>query len=194
MSALSPEQLKFIAGLGALLVLTGMLLALLRAAVAGHVSGTHQRLVNTLPGINCGQCGYPSCEAYAQALESGAAELIKCRPGGPDTATELAAGLGRRAVLCSSYDEELFRPREVAYIHPSLCNGCRRCALHCPVDAIEGEPKKTHHVLSEFCLGCDQCVSQCREQAIELIKVPLTTSSFDWNLEAVRHNLRRGVT
>jgi len=31
-----------------------------------------------LPGINCGECNYPACMAYAVALRAGKAELAQC--------------------------------------------------------------------------------------------------------------------
>lgn len=33
-----------------------------------------------LPGYNCGGCGYPGCEGFANALVSGESEQFKCRP------------------------------------------------------------------------------------------------------------------
>lgn len=33
-----------------------------------------------LPGINCGGCGYPGCEAFAEALVRGEIQVDKCRP------------------------------------------------------------------------------------------------------------------
>lgn len=39
-------------------------------------------LRKTLPGINCGACGYPGCDGYAKALASGGEKNpALCRPG-----------------------------------------------------------------------------------------------------------------
>lgn len=37
-------------------------------------------LVEALPGLNCGACGYPGCEGYAKAVLKGD-EPNKCLPG-----------------------------------------------------------------------------------------------------------------
>ena len=35
-----------------------------------------------LPGINCGACGYPGCQAFAEAiLEEEVEHLASCKPG-----------------------------------------------------------------------------------------------------------------
>lgn len=35
-----------------------------------------------LPGINCGLCGYPGCQAFATAIVEGEVEkLSQCKPG-----------------------------------------------------------------------------------------------------------------
>lgn len=37
---------------------------------------------NILPNANCGACGYPGCQAYAEAIVSGkATNLSQCKPG-----------------------------------------------------------------------------------------------------------------
>ena len=51
----------------------------------------------TLPGINCGACGYPGCGGYATALASGEAPVTKCAPGGKATAEALDNLLGGSA-------------------------------------------------------------------------------------------------
>ena len=34
-----------------------------------------------LPGINCGQCGYPGCNGFAQALVDKNVDPALCKPG-----------------------------------------------------------------------------------------------------------------
>ncbi|HIJ48846.1 MAG TPA: RnfABCDGE type electron transport complex subunit B, partial [Gammaproteobacteria bacterium] len=35
-----------------------------------------------LPQTQCGQCGYPGCRPYAEAIANGDAEINLCPPGG----------------------------------------------------------------------------------------------------------------
>ena len=46
-----------------------------------------------LPQTQCGQCGYPGCKPYAQAIANGD-EINKCPPGGDATIKKLADLMG----------------------------------------------------------------------------------------------------
>jgi NADH:ubiquinone oxidoreductase subunit F (NADH-binding)/NAD-dependent dihydropyrimidine dehydrogenase PreA subunit/(2Fe-2S) ferredoxin len=46
------------------------------------------------------------------------------------------------------------------------CNGCTRCRLVCPVEAVEGEKKKVHHIIQEKCIKCGTCFDRCKFDAI----------------------------
>ncbi len=46
-------------------------------------------------------------------------------------------------------------------IDPELCTGCRHCALHCPVQAIEGTTGQPHRINPERCVMCGQCIQIC---------------------------------
>src|SRR5512138_3260738 len=48
-----------------------------------------------LPQTQCGQCGYPGCKPYAQAISSGEADINQCPPGGEEGIRKLADLLGR---------------------------------------------------------------------------------------------------
>lgn len=39
-----------------------------------------------LPGANCGGCGFPGCDGYAEAVATGRAPTTKCTAGGSATA------------------------------------------------------------------------------------------------------------
>ena len=42
-----------------------------------------------LPQTQCGQCGYPGCKPYAEAIANGD-DINKCPPGGEATIKELS--------------------------------------------------------------------------------------------------------
>ncbi|MBE9563811.1 MAG: RnfABCDGE type electron transport complex subunit B, partial [Proteobacteria bacterium] len=43
-----------------------------------------------LPQTQCGQCTYPGCRPYAEAIAKGEAEINQCPPGGEATIIALA--------------------------------------------------------------------------------------------------------
>ena len=51
-------------------------------------------------------------------------------------------------------------------IDEEKCNGCHRCFLVCPVQAIEGEKKKLHKIIQEKCIKCGTCFDKCKFDAI----------------------------
>ena len=73
-----------IVALVAMAVVFGGLLGF--AAVAFKVEGDPivEQIDQLLPQTQCGQCGYPGCKPYAQAIAEGD-EINKCPPGGEST-------------------------------------------------------------------------------------------------------------
>ena len=51
----------------------------------------------TLPGVNCGACGYPGCSGYAAAVAAGDAPVNLCSVGGADVAAKVASIMGVEA-------------------------------------------------------------------------------------------------
>ncbi len=121
-----------------------------------------------LPQTQCGQCGYPGCRPYAEAIASGAADINQCPPGGEAGVRALADLLGREAKpLNPDNGEEA--PRTVAVIDEARCIGCTLCIQACPVDAIIGAPKLMHTVIEAECTGCDLCLPPCPVDCIDMV-------------------------
>lgn len=137
--------------------------------------------INTiLPQTQCGQCGYPGCRPYAQAIADGD-DINKCPPGGDSTIHELADLLG---VEAKPLDEEhgVEDVRKVAYIREDECIGCTKCIQACPVDAILGAAKQMHTVIVSECTGCDLCVEPCPVDCIDMIPAERPLQSWQWPL------------
>jgi RnfABCDGE-type electron transport complex B subunit len=47
-----------------------------------------------LPQTQCGQCGFPGCKPYAEAIAKGEADINLCPPGGAEGVNRLAELLG----------------------------------------------------------------------------------------------------
>lgn len=140
-----------------------------------------EKLDALLPQTQCGQCGYPGCRPYAEAIANGDV-INKCVPGGEPTIKRIADLMG---VDVPSTDE-IERPvKQVAFIHEDLCIGCTKCIQACPVDAIVGAAKMMHTVIKSECTGCDLCVDPCPTDCIEMIDVPTTPDTWNWDLETI---------
>ncbi len=129
------------------------------------------RIERLLPRIQCGQCGFPGCRPYAQALVGGTAAVNLCPPGGPETVQELAAALGR-AVEPLRTDLGSATLDNVAWIDEARCIGCGLCRPVCPVDAIIGIPQTMHTIIGDRCTGCELCVAPCPVDCISLRRRP----------------------
>jgi electron transport complex protein RnfB len=122
-----------------------------------------------LPQTQCGQCGYPGCKPYAEAIAKGDA-INKCAPGGETTIENMAVLLNIPAIpLDTTYGIE--EVRKVAVIREAECIGCAKCIPACPVDAILGAPKFMHTVIESECTGCDLCVEPCPVDCIDMVPV-----------------------
>lgn len=123
-----------------------------------------------LPQTQCGQCGYPGCKPYADAIENGDA-INKCPPGGQETVNRLAKLLDVPSLpLLQSSEDSTDTSIEdtVVVIREPECIGCTKCIVACPVDAIVGAPKFMHTVIEELCTGCNLCIEPCPVDCIDI--------------------------
>jgi electron transport complex protein RnfB len=121
-----------------------------------------------LPQTQCGQCNYPGCRPYAQAIASGEAAINQCPPGGEAVIRSLADLLGVEAQPLNP-DNGQEKPRTIAVIDEDNCIGCTLCIQACPVDAILGAPKLMHTVIAAECTGCDLCLPPCPVDCISMV-------------------------
>ena len=173
-------------------LLTAVLALLLMGAIFGAVLGfaavkfktegnpIADQINEILPQTQCGQCGFPGCRPYSQAIADGEA-INKCPPGGEATIQALADLLDMEVIpLDEEHGEE--KTKTVAYIHEDQCIGCTKCIQACPVDAILGAAKQMHTVIVSECTGCDLCVEPCPVDCIDMLPLEETLQSWHWTL------------
>ena len=218
-----PEQLiEVLVPVGILAAMALVCAVLL--TVASHFFGVKEdekflAVRDTLPGANCGACGFSGCDAYAKALAEGKTDKTNlCVPGGDKAAREIAELLGVEAedvvekvayVACNGncdaterryiYDGvKSCRVANLSYSGDKLCAyaclGYGDCVRICPENAISivnGVAK----VDPRKCIGCGMCTRECPNNIIHLIKdterVVVECSNHDKGA-AVRKSCKNG--
>ena len=130
-----------------------------------------------LPQTQCGQCSYPGCRPYAEAIAKQEVGINQCPPGGGATIQALADLLDMEAVPLDGELQQAKQPT-VAIIREETCIGCTLCIQACPVDAIVGAAKLMHTVIADECTGCDLCLPPCPVDCIDMI--PVKSVLNDW--------------
>lgn len=130
-----------------------------------------------LPQTQCGQCGFPGCKPYAEAIFAGAADINQCPPGGEEGIQKLADLLGVEPKPLNA-ENGIEKPKSLAIIDEEVCIGCTLCIQACPVDAILGSAKQMHTVIASECTGCELCIEPCPVDCIDM--VPITNSISHW--------------
>lgn len=130
-----------------------------------------------LPQTQCGQCDFPGCRPYAEAIASGEAEINQCPPGGQDGVDALAELLDVETLLLNAEHGET-KPKRIAVVDEQVCIGCTLCIQACPVDAFVGSSKVMTQVIAAECTGCDLCLPVCPVDCIDMIEVKLTLNTF----------------
>lgn len=175
---------------------TGLLFGLI-LAIAAHIFAVKQderaeKILETLPGANCGSCGYAGCSAYAEAVAKGDAPVNACSVGKAPVANAIADIMGVEAgevqevvarVMCGGDRGSVAYKFEYKGINDCVaaakfaggakkcesgCLGLGHCAAVCPFDAIKIK-NGVAVVDDELCQACGKCVQACPKHIIKLI-------------------------
>lgn len=169
-----------VVALAALALIFGLLLGF--AAVRFKVEGDPlvDQIDKILPQTQCGQCGFPGCRPYAEAIAAGDADINQCPPGGEAGIQALADLLGREPKPLNPENGAEKVVKTLAVIDESRCIGCTLCIQACPVDAILGAAKHMHTVIASECTGCELCVAPCPVECIAMVPVSPDIRSWIW--------------
>ncbi|MFT5658845.1 MAG: electron transport complex protein RnfB [Gammaproteobacteria bacterium] len=138
-----------------------------------------------LPQTQCGQCTFPGCKPYAEAIAKGEAPINQCPPGGQATIVALADLLGVEVLELNAEHGDHNDVPLVAFIREDTCIGCTLCIQACPVDAILGSAKHMHTIIADECTGCELCLPPCPVDCIDLIPIKQTIDDWKWTLPGV---------
>ena len=142
----------------------GILLAIASKIFYVKVDERIGAITETLPGANCGSCGYAGCSNYAEAIVNGSAKINCCSPGGQKTSDNIAEIMGVKSeevdekyavVLCSGTKE--VASDKYVYFGESSCLAA--------VKAAGGG----HKACDFGCLGHGSCVLKCKHEAISIV-------------------------
>jgi electron transport complex protein RnfB len=146
-----------------------------------------ERIDAILPQTQCGQCTFPGCKPYANAIAKGEADINQCPPGGEAGVRALAELMG---VEYKPLNEEhgITKPKSVAFIDEETCIGCTLCIQACPVDAILGAAKQMHTIIEKECTGCELCLPPCPVDCITMPKIKEDAENWKWKYPVYQIN------
>ncbi len=136
------------------------------------------RIDALLPQTQCGQCTYPGCRPYAEAIAKGEADINQCPPGGEATIIALADLLGVEVKPLNAEHGEVKTLPTIVRIDEQICIGCTLCIQACPVDAILGAAKHMHTVIESECTGCNLCIPPCPVDCIHIFEIEPTIRNW----------------
>ena len=172
--------------------LFGFLLAFASKVFKVEVDERIIEINNTLPGANCGGCGYSGCNALATAIVGGKASPSACTAAPIESSIEISRIMGkefvkpekmRAQVMCSGTFDHAKKKYIYVGAHdcmsavrlgggdkvcPNGCIGLGTCLSKCKFDAItivDGVAAIDYHK----CTGCGTCVSACPKRIIKLV-------------------------
>ena len=151
-----------------------------------------EKLLEVLPGGNCGGCGYAGCAAYAQAIADGSAEPDLCGACSKSSIAKIGEILGveieekepvvAQALCCGNKENA-----EAKYIYDGIddciaasrvsggykactfaCVGFGNCVKVCKYNAIK-VVDDVAQVDEDKCVGCGACVKTCPKGLIQLV-------------------------
>jgi len=169
-----------------------LLLALLSKKLHVEDDPRVKEVLDTLPGLNCGACGYSGCRAYAEAVVKSLDLFNGCLPGGEEINGKVAKILGIAnngkkltvTAICRCGAQEGEKKESTSYEGPQTCSaahitggaldcvyGCLAlgdCVKVCPVGALSLKNKKIY-VDHAKCIACGKCVKACPRKLFIII-------------------------
>ncbi len=179
--------------LGAMGLLFGAGLAYASQKFAVEIDPRALAIRDALPGANCGGCGLPGCDSFANAILDGSASINGCPVGGSECIKKIAEIMGVEAdesvkkiarVICNGDNKKCKEKFEYFGIQDCKaaamiaggskscsygCLGLGTCVKACQFDAIEITDGNLARIIPEKCTACGKCIEVCPKDVIDLV-------------------------
>jgi Na+-translocating ferredoxin:NAD+ oxidoreductase RNF subunit RnfB len=146
----------------------------------------------TLPGANCGACGFPGCDGFAVAVAARTADPAKCTVSSAEDTKKRGDLLGvdassvpKTALLVCRGTKDCAKPQgrysgvqscigaKIATGGTKLCSwGCLGfgdCARVCSFGALGIGDDGLPVVNKDLCTGCGRCIEECPQGLLKLL-------------------------
>ena len=150
------------------------------------------KILEVLPGINCGACGFSGCRAYAEAVAKTNDIYNGCLPGGEEVNSVICDIIGvkdltsrvKKVAICHCGASSNEKKESTVYNGPLTCKaadllkavidchygclGLGDCVGVCPVQALSIVNKRiiVDHLK---CIGCGKCLLACPRNLFEMV-------------------------
>ena len=150
-----------------------------------------EKLMDALPGTNCGACGFAGCQQLAEKVAIKEVPVNACPAGGQEVTDAVAEALGVEAlasvkilavVLCRGGEAEAVK--NAVYRGERTCSaamlaggekscsygclGLGECVDSCPFDAMAMDDNGLPVIFYDKCVGCGNCARACPNDIIEM--------------------------
>jgi RnfABCDGE-type electron transport complex B subunit len=150
------------------------------------------KIIDMLPGANCGACGFAGCDSYADAVVNQDISLDKCTVSTQEAVKKIGQILGKEVsetevrvavIACSGgvncKDRFTYLGIDTCQAANAVfggykaciygCLGFGDCVRVCPFDAITHTYGEVPVIDYDKCTGCGLCIKTCPKKIIELV-------------------------
>ena len=187
------EVLVPILSIAGLALLFGGLLGFATKKFYVEVDPKVGQIMELLPGVNCGGCGFAGCGQFADSVAKGVAGYGDCPVAGEATSMEIAAVMGVEAqatgrkiafVKCNGIDDNVKKNYDYSGLKNCVsaaqlalggnkacshaCIGLDSCKEACPFDAI-AMVDGVSVIDEDKCVACGKCIEACPKGLIDMV-------------------------
>ncbi|MCK5811873.1 MAG: RnfABCDGE type electron transport complex subunit B [Clostridiales bacterium] len=184
--------LSAVAAISVIGLVFGIVLSIASKVFAVKTDPKITEVRSALPGANCGACGFPGCDQYAESIAKKESIITLCPVGGQQVIDDLAVIMcvdveqterHVARVLCRGTNDKTKKEYDYIgiptcqainsmYKGDSSCNfgclGLGDCVVACEYNAIKIEDGIAW-IIEENCVGCMKCVEACPKNIIVMV-------------------------